>query len=334
MKTIATVSILMFFLVSCGKQDPSSSPVRRTDNIHHPAFDFAKWRTVFPIETFERKEGPHQFSSTKKGDPLDLWKATGTIISSPADLCEVELVRERVAKKRNLGRSVPVDTFIWRHGMPDKPYLTKIGGVPHREKSLPWPTDQKGKPYTFVAQFCFLDSRDIVSHKLPGDVMLVFFKDSNSYSGEPDDVRIEWASQTLKEPVSKNDCPKPGFPVPELAGEIYRCNEYPDSSEIFEQEGHNEAYLLAASQSTKIGRETFVIQNDPRKRGQEFICALNSVQPSKKWPFTNMEQFPPSEQKVDEHYGWGLYEMMFGDVGCMYFMIDKRGNVTWASDCY
>jgi hypothetical protein len=26
--------------------------------------------------------------------------------------------------------------------------------------------------------------------------------------------------------------------------------------------------------------------------------------------------------------------MMFGDVGCMYFMIDKRGNVTWESDCY
>lgn len=115
---------------------------------------------------------------------------------------------------------------------------------------------------------------------------------------------------------------------------IYRCNEYPDSSERFEQEGHHEACLLAASQSTKIGRETFVIQNDPRESGQEFICALNSVQPRDKWPFTNIEQLPQSVPKDDEHYGWGPYEMMFGDVGCMYFMIDKRGNVTWESDCY
>lgn len=302
--------------------------------MHHPAVDLARWRTVFPIETFEKKEGPRQFSTTEKGDPLDLWKARGAIISSPSGLCELELVRERVAKKHNLGRRVPVDTFLWRHGGPEKPYLTKIGGVPHREKSLPWPTDRKGKTYTFVAQFCFLDSKDIVSRRLPGDIMLVFFKDCESYSGEPEDVHIEWSSQSLSEPMSKDDCPKPAFPVPELSGEIYRCNEYPDSSEVFEQEGHYQAYLLAASQSTKIGRETFVIQNDPRERGQEFICALNSVRPSKKWPFTNMEQLPRNILKDDEHYGWGPYEMMFGDVGCMYFMIDKRGTVTWASDCY
>jgi hypothetical protein len=35
-----------------------------------------------------------------------------------------------------------------------------------------------------------------------------------------------------------------------------------------------------------------------------------------------------------DHYGWGAYRMMFDDAGCLYFMIDARGEVTWASDCY
>lgn len=302
--------------------------------MHHPAVDFAKWSAVFPIETFETTDGPRQFLTTKKDDPLDLWKAHGEIITSPSDLCQIELVRERVRKKHDLGRAVPVDIFIWRHGIPDKPYLTKLGGIPHREKSKPWPTAWDGTPYTFVAQFCFLDSKDIVSTKLPNDIMLVYFQDSESYFGETQDVWIEWSSQSLQEPMTKDDCPKPGFHVPELAGEIYRCNEYPDSADVFEQEGYYQGYLFARSQSTKIGQETFVIQNDPRENGQEFICALNSVQPSEEWPFTNMEILSKDPLKDDDRYGWGSYQMMFGDVGCMYFMIDPHGNISWASDCY
>ncbi len=334
MKKIVPVILLATVLASCTKQEPDSSSIKGPAAKHHPTVDFAKWRAIFPIETFEKKDGPHQYSTTPKGDPLDLWKASGTIISSPSDLCQVELVRERVAKKHDLGRRVPVDTIIWSHGAPEKPYLTKTGGVPHREKSLQWPTEKTGRPYTFVAQFCFLDSKDIVSDKLPGDIMLVFFKDSESYAGDPGDVHIEWSSASLRQPMTQKDCPKPGFAVPELAGELHRCNEYPDSTEIFEKEGHYESYLLSKSQSTKIGRETYVIQGDPRKKGQEFICALSSVQPKEKWPFTNMEALPRSISDGDEESDGELYEMMFGDVGCIYFMIDTRGNVTWASDCY
>jgi hypothetical protein len=334
MKKTPFLLLLLIIVVSCTKQEPSGTHIQRNRDMHHPVVDFAKWRRLFPIETFEKKDGPRQFSSTKKGAPLDLWKARGTIVTSPSDLCQIELVRERVRTKHDLGRAVPVDTFIWRHGAPDKPYLTKIGGVPHREKTLPWPTDQKGNPYTFVAQFCFLDSKDIVSSQLPADIMLIFFRDSESYFGEPQDVHIEWSSQSLHEPMTKADCPTPRFPVPELTGEIHRCNEYPDSWDVFEQQGHYQMYLFVTSQSTKIGRETFVIQNDPRENGQEFFCALNSIQPSRKWPFTNMEDLPDDPMESDDNYGWGAYQMMFGDVGCMYFMIDAKGNITWASDCY
>ncbi len=305
--------------------------------MHHPVFEFSKWSKIFPLESFERRKGLRRFPSTPPDDPLDLWKATGEIITSPAHLCKVELVRQRVRAEHDLGRAVPVDIFIWRYGPPDKPYLTKIGGVPHREKSVPWPRGPDGKPYTFVAQFCFLDSKDIVSSKLPNDVMLVFFRHPDACFTDRGDVHIEWSAKSLRDPATKQSCPPPGFPVPELAGEIYRTNEYPNSVDVFRQLGHYRSYLLASTQSTKIGRETFVIQGDPRNEDQEFFCALSSIQPSGQWPFTNMERLPEiplSERMSNEHFGWNDYEMILGDAGCMYFMIDRDGNVTWTADCY
>lgn len=307
------------------------------ENSHHPQVDIKKWANIFPIEAFEKTDGPRRFDTTRPNDPLDRWKASGSIITSPAHLCEIELVRYRTALQHDLGEAVPVDIFLWRTGAPEKPYLTKLGGVPHREADRPWPTSAVETPFTFVAQFCFLDSKEIISDKLPGDVMLVFFKDHQSHSGYPDDVHIEWSNVELKKPLTAADCPKPRFPVPELSGVIYRCNEYPDSRDVFKKEGHNECYLFSTSQSTKIGRETYFIQRDPRgfKLNRELFCALNSIHPSEKWPFTNLKTLPKEPKQTDgDVHGWGKYEMMFYDVGCMYFMIDDLGKVTWTSDCY
>ena len=36
---------------------------------------------------------------------------------------------------------------------------------------------------TFVAQFCFADSRDILPIAPPGDVMLLFFRDEEAFNG-------------------------------------------------------------------------------------------------------------------------------------------------------
>ena len=301
---------------------------------HHLQFDFNKWTSLFPIETFEKTDGPRQFGTTKPGDPLDLWKVGGTPITSPADLCQIELVRHRVGKKHDLGDPVPVDIILWHTGAPTKPYLTKLGGVPHREAAKSWPTDSSGEAYTFVAQFCFLDSKDITQGRLPGDVMLVFFKDAQSCFSGRAEVQIEWADQDLAQPLLAKDCPKPRFAVPELSAVLYRCNEYPDSGDVFEQEGHSQYYLFATTQSTKIGRETFFIQNDPRRDGKELLCVLNSLMPQKKWPFVDLPELSADAREPNTHYEWGKYRMMFGDVGCMYFLIDENGNVTCPADSY
>ncbi|WP_197528793.1 DUF1963 domain-containing protein [Aeoliella mucimassa] len=303
----------------------------------HPPVDFEHWATLFPKETFERTSGPRQYDSTEPGDPLDLWKAQGAIITSPAELCEIELVRKEYEKTKDLGPAVPVDIFMWSVEPPEKPYLTKLGGTPHREAGLPWPTIE-GMPLTFVGQFCFADSRDIVSDKLPNDVMLIFFKDAESIY-DRSGVYVEWSSIELESPLSPDQCPAPSFTVPQLSGHIYRTNEYPESWEVFEQAGHDQCYLFPTTQSTKIGRETYFIQGGPNLLKRELFCALNSVDPPSypsecKWPLIGLEALPDDWDQPDDHDGWGKYQMMFGDVGCMYFMIDEQGRVSWDWDCY
>jgi hypothetical protein len=331
----------MLATLGCSQGDPSfdagtspENPMKRPTV--HPKVDLDYWSKIFPLETFEKTSGPRQFDTTKPGDTLDLWKPHGDIITSPAHLCEIELVRKQYAESHDLGPSVPVDIFLWSVDPPEKPFLTKLGGTPHRESTKPWPSHD-GKQYTFVAQFCFADSRDIVSRKLPGDVLLIFFKDANSLYD--DSIHIEWSKIALDSPLTVNECPSPAFTVPQLSGHIYRTNEYPESREVFERAGHYQYYLFPTTQSTKIGRETFFTQHDPRGPGKELLCALNSVHPTAyprgaKWPFIGLETLPDDWNKPDEHYEWGKYRMMFADVGCIYFLIDEKGTVTWSWDSY
>jgi hypothetical protein len=335
------LAFVMIVLAGCRPGDPTSHGKTSAQTLMkatvHPKVDFDHWAKIFPMKTFEETSGPRQFASTEKGDPLDLWKPDGAIITSPAHLCEIELVRKQYAETRELGTAVPVDIFLWSVAPPEKPYLTKLGGIPHRESEKPWPNDG-ANPFTFVAQFCFADSRDIVSDKLPDDVMLIFFKNAGAIY-DPDSIHIEWSSIELESPVTAEQCPDPSFTTPQLSGHIYRTNAYPDSRDVFRKAGHYQYYLFPTTQSTKIGRETYFIQHDPRGPDVELFCALNSVDPATyppgaKWPFIGLETLPNDWDKPEDNYGWGKYTMMFADVGCMYFLIDKNGNVTWTWDSY
>jgi hypothetical protein len=299
--------------------------------MHHPALDIAKWIERFPLAEFEKHEGPRQFSSTEAGSPLDLWKADGRIISSPVDIAVTEQVRRRAASQGKPGRAVPVHIFLWAAGPPQHPYLTKIGGVPHREKSKLWPTAPDGTKLTFVAQFCFLDSLAVVPEAPPGDVMLVYFRAADSYLDE--DIYLEWSSRELDEPTDIADCPPPAFRVPELAGVLHRSHEYPDAEPTFHNLGHYQHWLFATTQSTKIGRETWFIQNDPRSENEHLLCTLNSLQPHSKWPFVNLESLGV-EEKHDAAPSADFDMLMFGDVGCIYFLINKAGQVRSVFDCY
>ena len=66
---------------------------------------------------------------------------------------------------------------------------------------------------------------------------------------------------------------------------------------------------------------------------------LNSIQtqPTDVWPFVDLEKLPSNARSrgdEDAPYGWSMYEMMFGDVGSVHFMMDESGKIRWQFDCY
>lgn len=156
---IILASILLLALSACDRQAPPGSPTsaksakqakfasvkKRPMIAHHPAFDLDKWSRVFTLETLTRTDGPRKFSTSSPDDPVDLWKSRGRIISSPSHLCEVEWTR-KLYSEEHLGTAVPVDVFLWSTAPAEKPYLTKLGGVPHRDASKSWPKGAKGEP--------------------------------------------------------------------------------------------------------------------------------------------------------------------------------------------
>jgi len=323
---------LVCLLVACGEdqQESPSTPVTH----HHELVDFEQWAKIFPLATFEKKEGIRQFNTTEPGDPLDLWKAPGSMITSPDDLCEIELSRQRAAETHDLGEGVHSHIFLWKTGEPEKPYLTKIGGTPFRPASRAWPTNSHGDPMTFVMQFCFADSKEILPYPTPGDVMLVFMSDSEAFFGSDNDIHIEWSDLTIDAPMASDACPKPQWTIPSLTGVLHRTFEYPQSWDVFSRLGHYEMYLFDTTQSTKISTETHFIQNDPSKPGQKLLCVLNSIHPSEDWPFVDLEKLPEDRDGDKDGDGWGEYQMSFGDAGCIYFFIDRRGRISWSCDSY
>lgn len=300
---------------------------------HHEVVDIERWIKEFPLQDFERTKGPHKYSDSKPGDPVDLWKAQGEIIVSPADLAVTEQVRRRVGKKHD-GKAVPTDIFLFGVGEPKLPYLTKVGGAPYRPTERPWPMDKKGRPLTFFVQFCFLDSKDILPGKLPGDVMLMFIRDWESFYDE-DECRIEWSRVPTTNPMTAGQCPAPSIDIPNYYGEIHRTSEYPDSTEIFEREGHDQPWLFATTQATRIGSETWFIQDDPRRKGESLLCTFNclymkhSFGSETRFPFINV----PSSKHISREQADEM-EIILGDCGCIYFLMDGVGNLRWECDCY
>ena len=340
---ITSVILHAFSVDTCAQERDAEIPAAQGIVSHHPRFDLEQWLKLYPYEAFEHPERDrhYHFPPTPPDDPLDRRKPSGVIVTRPADICCVEQVRRKVARKHDLGEPEAVDVFLWSTKLPIQPYLTKLGGVPHREADKPWPRNQNGKPYTFVAQFCFLDSKDISPENLPDDVLLVFFENDHSHWGlKESDLHLEWSSRNLNNPVSEKDIPAPSFTVPQLSGAILRYQEYPESLEAFDREGHDQPYRFPVTQSTKIGPMTFFVQGDRRQKkdAPRLLCALNSLglayRRPQEWPFVDLKQLPEDARKRRDYSNWGQWRMMFADVGCMYFFLSRDGEVTAYGDSH
>ena len=300
----------------------------------HPRLDIQKWVDEFsiwrrlPVVPVPGQEVDDALS-------LDFWLARGAPVSSPYDLAVVEQVRRATELVASLGPPTPTDLFLMSPGPGEEPSLTRMGGVPHRPADQPWPTTEAGTPYTFVAQFSFVDSQDLMHFELPGDLLLVYFAapDSPMSASLPEGLYFEWQPAAIARPMRREQVPPPCMRVPELHAQILRTAEYPKSYSVFAKSGFLEWWLFIKTQATRIGGSTFFPNNDPRKvglisRDAEFLCSLNSVVPR---TFPDMGPYPlvadrPLNLSREEAEALSF---LVGDNGCLYIFLDEEGVLHW-----
>lgn len=234
----------------------------------------------------------------------------------------------------------PTDLFVFARGEPERREITKIGGVPYWPAGREWPRSSAGTPMTFIAQFNFADSLDIVG-QLPGDLLVIFgalrwysrdeLKQVNMEWLTTDDrwpvpadseFRFEWLPLDRADLIRPEHTPATDWPIMPCHGQIYRAYDYDAdragdgqlddvASEILE--------TFAVLSATKIGGIPAVVQGDPRDMlPGRYLCSIADVAPDRgqPYPYVNVPQplgLPPGPE--DTALSWG-------DCGVMHIFID------------
>lgn len=182
---------------------------------------------------------------------------------------------------------------------------------------------------TFVAQFGFGDSRDIVG-RLPGDVLLVFAPDEFALM-EPERLMLLW-SKASRRLIAAEDSPVPGWRLGPVFGVRHRTCDVSGAFPFMSGVEHAlrklmpecrfaSTWRIPVMQATKIGGLPYDAQtNEPTPPpGHRFLCQLSSVGPGRRsWSRVNRRR--PRRGGSDDC-------LMIGDAGSISFWIDRKGRV-------
>lgn len=279
-------------------------------------FDLEEWLPHFPL----RERHGHY---------------TGDSITSPCQLCNNEWLRRGLIEEYDWCEPVPVDIFIMSKGEPADRSATKIGGLPYRSASVPWPRNATGNAYTLIAQFNFTQSFDIIGN-LPGDLLLIFGDESKGLSGP---LHLEWQHIGLENLIQTAQVPSECIKIEPCFGNRCRMMSYPDAVRkttskypLCDGKAVWSSRMLPQLQATQIGRAPLFIQKGDRLLPGQPLCTISSTQPDlyQPYPWVNVRE-PLYGEGVFPHQGDGL---MIGDVGCIYIFIEKDGTLHARASCY
>lgn len=270
-------------------------------------------------------------AARKVFDPLER-QLGGEDISSPFDLYSIETLRDH--HQLRVGQPDSTDVFVWAQGEPTRREITKVGGLPYWPVSEPWPATKKGKPYNFIAQFNFQDSRDI-HLELPADVLVLFAKDGDNWKYEPNTIMPVWVHVRDRELIQQ--LPQGVAPYEEFVGYgvRFRTADYPDSWDACYERVESAPYSIPELRGTKIGGVPGWIQRGGDFSNGKFLCQLGSIQasPETPWPWVNSP-----EPLLPEGSKSGLYaatnQLMIGDAGSLYLFLYPDGDIRMYSECY
>ena len=288
----------------------------------HERFDLDDWSKRFPLS------GLVQDSDV------------ATALTGPLPVAYIEQARAEVVRAgADLGKPVPADLCVWRVGDTRRRAVTKIGGVPYWPAAEPWPTTVDDEPYTFVAQFCFADSRDLLP-RLPGDILSVLASDTDYQL-----LELRWFELGEGEAhlLPAGRVPAPRWPIQPCHAVLHRTAEYPEARyELFQKYPYPLGlWARRLIDGSKIGGEWVSRGELPnpadiddakyrkdieeawrrvRQREQTFICQLGSVQATERQPFLNVETRADLQRSHAKDF------LMIADVGGYDFFHDGRAT--------
>lgn len=299
-------------------------------------FDFDKWARKYPLSGIPE---------SKWGD----WDLSGA--GYPPDLARLEQIRSELAKSHCLGESVPCDVFTLGLGEPKRRDVTKINGLPYRPANLPWPMrPDNGEPMTFLAQFRFKESEDILPN-LPGDVLLIFAECETFYrGGEFNFFHYEWYPLGLTKLVAAADLPNPAWEFITCYGVRHRTVDYVDKDQVATKvveslfpdcvrlkETPWPVSNFVRLDALKIGGLPYFYCNDQQyvqvllnEIPGRFLCSIPTIgalsrEPdpyvNRPEPFDYKWDTPPKNERL---YSW--------DGFILWFSVDDHGEVHWTID--
>lgn len=282
-------------------------PVSMAQNAHR-TFDFEMW-------TAKRANKEHLPSWMQDG------KLTSTRIVGPYDIVDNETLRARLITDEIVKAKYPAGVFVWAVEDPQVAFATKIGGVPYRRASDPWPMVD-GQPAVFLAQLCFADCNDCVKgNLLAGDVLLVF-ANAETHLGYETKFVTEWQTIEIDPAKLATRAHIPVQPdwIPELYGVLHKTCDYElrltptMESELIEQ-GYDLDFLTRTHGSKIGGLEPVMIAEESFGREDEtFIASIGSID----WTFQQfVDSAPPATRKA----AFGI-----GDTGCL-LVFSKDGTI-------
>lgn len=297
---------------------------RQDPKKHHPVFDLAHWEGQFPL-----------------GDD----RHEGGLVDNPRDLARVEQARRLARGRGTLGPTVPADVFVWADTpLSEKPWLTRIGGLPWRERGKPWPMHADGVPLTFLGQICFADSKDILPFELPGEVALIFGTHRTGWVSIDGGV-LEWAARELEDPEEYTvDAPMSwNVQLPfAFHGVMHRTVQYADPKAFepaFEAVGYEKGgWGISSIQATQIGRYASIPQGWPfgKDDGRSLVATLSSFYFGGEWPLCDIPTSIPlvyADGRSGEARNTGALSFGVGDAGALWIYRDRDGNFKLDEAC-
>ncbi|MBK7406273.1 MAG: DUF1963 domain-containing protein [Phycisphaerales bacterium] len=293
----------------------------------HPPVDIARWIARNPLAA--------KWARLDAEGAMDFRYEMPSDICSPRDLALTEQFRDAAGGPDALWRGVNVDVLLPALGEPQRPEVSKVGGVPYRPRA-PWPTDASGRPHLFLAQLCLADSTGALSafrrRQLPGDVLLIFCEDDDDLiwsESSGSRLHFEWQPLGIRSAdlMGANELPPRGSPWTPTYFELHRSTDHAGAAMVRHRERELEVH--GTYRSSKIGGLPAWQQGKAEAKGLgRYFASIHSIDPAEdEYPFPNVPTPPWGTQPCDQGF------LMLGDVGTLYLFAKGGGRVGWLMQC-